>query len=147
MKPVIKDFLGFLEERFGLQKEAFSGFSFYEGPDKIYIFSQDLPSKDLAGLKIVQTGIVAGRVFGDRERFKPTTNLLQIFGRFATRNFVELEESEKEDFIRGLDIDGVFEVDEGFVIVKFREDVLGCGLYSGGKLKNQIPKSRRLALR
>ena len=147
MKQTIKEFLGFLEERFGIQKSAFSGFSFYEGPDKIYIFSSEIPSKDLAGFRIVQTGIVGGRIFGDKERFKPTTNLLQIFGKFATRNIVRLKESEKEDFIRGLDIDGEFEAEEGFVIVKFGEAILGCGLYSSGKLKNQIPKARRLALR
>ena len=147
MKAVIKEFLGFLEERFGIKKSAFSGFSFYEGPDKIYIFSSGIPSRDLAGFRIVQTGIVAGRIFGNLERFKPTTNLLQIFGKSAAKNFVDLKENEKENFTRGLDLDGVFGAEEGFVIVKFGEDVLGCGLYSGGKLKNQIPKSRRLALR
>jgi NOL1/NOP2/fmu family ribosome biogenesis protein len=33
----------------------------------------------------------------------------------------------------------------GYVVVFYRGDVLGCGLYSHGKLVSQIPKERRMA--
>jgi len=41
----------------------------------------------------------------------------------------------------------VFESDceAGYVVVFYRGDVLGCGLYSHGKLVSQIPKERRMA--
>jgi NOL1/NOP2/fmu family ribosome biogenesis protein len=41
----------------------------------------------------------------------------------------------------------VFESDceIGYVVVFYRGDVLGCGLYSHGKLVSQIPKERRMA--
>jgi NOL1/NOP2/fmu family ribosome biogenesis protein len=144
-----KAFVDFLEERFGIEKSAFSGFSFHETPDKIYVMSGDIPQKDLNNLRIVQTGIVAGRIFDKGDKFKPTTNLLQIFGRFANKSIVELSEKEKEDFVRGLDIENKIAegVENGYVIVKFGKDVLGCGIYVNGQIKNQIPKSRRLALR
>ncbi len=149
MTGAAKEFLKYLEERFGIEKSAFSGFSFHETTDKIYIMSGDIPSKDLNGLRIVQTGIVAGRIFDKGGKFKPTTNLLQIFGKFASKNMVELNEKEKEDYVRGLDIENKVSegVENGFVIVKFGKDVLGCGIYVDGQIKNQIPKSRRLALR
>jgi len=144
-----KEFAGFLEERFGIEKSAFSGFSFHETTDKIYVMSGDIPKNDLNNLRIVQTGIVAGRIFDKGDKFKPTTNLLQIFGKFATKSIVELSEKEKEDFVRGLDIENkiVGGIENGYVIVKFGKDVLGCGIYVSGQIKNQIPKSRRLALR
>lgn len=144
-----KEFLGYLEERFGLEKSAFSEFSFHETPDKIYIMSADIPQNDLNGLRIVQTGIVAGRIFDKGGKFKPTTNFLQIFGKFAAKSIVQLNEKEKEDFVRGLDIENKIAegVDNGYVIVKFGDDVLGCGIFSQGSIKNQIPKARRLALR
>jgi NOL1/NOP2/fmu family ribosome biogenesis protein len=144
-----KEFLGYLEERFGIGKDSFSGFSFHETPDKIYIMSADIPQNDLNGLRIVQTGIVAGRIFDKGGKFKPTTNFLQIFGKFAVKSIVQLSEKEKEDFVRGLDIENKTAegVENGYVIVKFGNDVLGCGIYSEGNIKNQIPKARRLALR
>ena len=144
-----KEFVKYLEERFGIEKSAFSGFTFHETSEKIYIFSADIPQKNLDGLRIVQTGIVAGRIFDKGGKFKPTTNLLQIFGKFATKNIVQLSEKEKEDFVRGLDIDNKAAdgVENGYVIVKFGVDTLGCGIYSDGSIKNQIPKARRMALR
>jgi NOL1/NOP2/fmu family ribosome biogenesis protein len=142
-----KEFVEYLEERFGIPRSAFSGFSFHETVDKIYIFSADIPHKDLNGLRMVQTGIVFGRIFDKGGKFKPTTNALQIFGRFADKNVIDLFEKEKEDFIRGLDIDRHFDVEHGFVIVKFGGDVLGCGMYSEGTIKNQVPKARRLAIK
>jgi NOL1/NOP2/fmu family ribosome biogenesis protein len=144
-----KAFVDFLEERFGIEKSVFSGYSFHETVDKIYVMSGDIPQKDLNNLRIVQTGIVAGRIFDKGDKFKPTTNILQIFGKFASKNIVELNEKEKEDFIRGLDIENKLTegTENGYVIVKFGKDVLGCGIYVTGQIKNQIPKSRRLALR
>jgi len=35
-------------------------------------------------------------------------------------------------------------VERGQVIVKFKGDVIGSGLYDGRVIKNQIPKARRI---
>ena len=39
------------------------------------------------------------------------------------------------------------ECEPGYVVVFYRGEVLGCGLYSHGLLVSQIPKERRLASR
>jgi NOL1/NOP2/fmu family ribosome biogenesis protein len=35
--------------------------------------------------------------------------------------------------------------ESGYVVVFYRGEVIGCGLYSHGKLVSQIPKERRMA--
>jgi NOL1/NOP2/fmu family ribosome biogenesis protein len=77
---------------------------------------------------------------------KITTAVLQIFGKFATKNIIYIDEEQLKDYIMGKDVEvGEIEgVERGQVIVKFKEDVIGLGLYDGRVIKNQIPKARRI---
>ena len=136
--------LKYLRDRFGISKRIFSDYSFIVRGEKIWIAFKDVLEKDLEGLNIESVGLLFGRYFEKQKRFKPTTNALQIFGRYATKNIVELDEKEKDRYIRGYDLEKKLNLEEGYVIVKFKNDVLGCGLYREGKIKNQIPKARKI---
>jgi len=136
--------LKYLRDRFGISKRIFSDYSFIVRGEKIWIAFKNVLEKDLEGLNIEAIGLLFGRYFEKQKRFKPTTNALQIFGRYATKNIVELDEKEKEMYIRGYDLEKKLNLEEGYVIVKFKNDVLGCGLYREGKIKNQIPKARKI---
>jgi len=136
--------LKYLRDRFGISKRIFSDYSFIVRGEKIWIAFKDVLEKDLEGLNIEAIGLLFGRYFEKQKRFKPTTNALQIFGRYATKNIVELDEKEKDMYIRGYDLEKKLNLEEGYVIVKFKNDVLGCGLYREGKIKNQIPKARKI---
>jgi len=136
--------LKYLRDRFGIQKKIFSDYSFIVRGEKIWIAFKDVLEKDLEGLNIEAIGLLFGRYFEKQKRFKPTTNALQIFGRYATKNIVELDEKEKDMYIKGYDLEKKLNLEEGYVIVKFKNDVLGCGLYREGKIKNQIPKARKI---
>jgi len=136
--------LKYLRDRFGISKRIFSDYSFIVRGEKIWIAFKDVLEKDLEGLNIEAIGLLFGRYFEKQKRFKPTTNALQIFGRYATKNIVELDEKEKDMYIKGYDLEKKLNLEEGYVIVKFKNDVLGCGLYREGKIKNQIPKARKI---
>ncbi|RKY99332.1 MAG: hypothetical protein DRQ10_06335 [Candidatus Hydrothermota bacterium] len=72
---------------------------------------------------------------------------MQIFGKFATKNIVYVTNRQQlEAYLRGEDLRvGQLEgVEEGQVIVKWNDDVLGSAVYRNGKLKNQLPKGRRV---
>jgi NOL1/NOP2/fmu family ribosome biogenesis protein len=140
------DYVKYMAERFGIHKEVFRNYTFRESGEKVYIMSPDIADKDVSGLRIRGTGIVFGRFFKKEDKIKPTTNMLQIFGKFATKNIVELTEEEKSQYLRGFDIEREMDAENGYVIVKHEQDVLGCGLYVSGSLKNQIPKAKRLPL-
>ena len=74
---------------------------------------------------------------------KPSTNLLQMFGKLAKRNFLELSREDAIRFIRGEDLDSK-EGDDGYVILKHKGIPLGCGLLKEGHIKNMVPKAKRL---
>jgi NOL1/NOP2/fmu family ribosome biogenesis protein len=66
----------------------------------------------------------------------------QIIGPKCNKNILELKDEQRELWVKGydLDIDG----DLGFVIIKNKDDFLGCGKLRNNKLYNYVPKSRRL---
>jgi len=133
--------LDFLKERFGIEEGVFEGFKFVKVGDDVWIMSEDVPQK-LHGINRV--GLRFAR--GTSRNPKITTAVLQLFGKFATKNIIYIDEEQLKDYIMGKDVEvGEIEgVERGQVIVKFKEDVIGSGLYDGRVIKNQIPKARRI---
>jgi len=76
--------------------------------------------------------------------WKPTTSAIQVFGSMATKNVVRLVERDAWEFMAGGTLEISADVEPGYVVVMSGEDILGCGLYSRGKLISQVPKDRRL---
>ena len=127
-----------MESRFGIPPPAFEDVSFYRKGRNVWAFS--LP--EIPDLRCESVGLrflsVRGRVP------KPTTYALQLFGHLATKNSVDLSADEAEKFVAGdrqiLEAD----LEDGYVAVSYRGEVLGCGLYARGELASQLPKERRI---
>jgi NOL1/NOP2/fmu family ribosome biogenesis protein len=133
------------QSRFAVPDSAFSGYQFFRKARSIWAISDcELPrlSYEAIGMRIMSCK--------DRP-WKPTTCALQIFGRHAAKNMIHLQADSARIFLEGgsQDVDeGIAgECESGYVVVFYRGDVLGCGLYSHGKLVSQIPKERRIASR
>lgn len=153
------------QSRFGIPEDVFSGYQFFRKAKSIWAIS-DAP---LPRLSFESLGM---RIMNIKDRpWKPTTCALQVFGKHATRNLVHLDEEQARLFLEGgtqvigpdmkLDLapepasdsasyqafdlasDPVSGPMPGYVVVFYRGEVLGCGLYSHGKLISQIPKERR----
>ena len=132
------------QSRFGIPEEVFSGYQFFRKAKSIWAISDTaLPrlSFESLGMRIMNL---------KDQPWKPTTCALQVFGKHATRNLVHLEENQALHFLEGgtqeiepdLKSDSSY-AEMGYVVVFYRGEVLGCGLYSHGKLVSQIPKERR----
>ncbi len=80
---------------------------------------------------------------------KPSTSFLQLFGNLATKNTIELEKEGALRFATRQNIETNQAAETGYVILKHKGAVLGCGFYKGGKIENLFPKQRkiRVALR
>ena len=127
------------QDRFGIPGQTFAGCRFFRKAQSIWAISDvDLPrlSYETIGMRIMSCK--------DRP-WKPTTSALQIFGSYAAKNLIHLNQEEAMIFLEGGS--QVFESDcePGYVVVFYSGDVLGCGLYSHGKIVSQIPKERRIA--
>ncbi len=130
------------QSKFGIPEEVFKGFSFYRKAQSIWICSNAvLPelSYETIGMRLISLKDLP---------WKPTTAALRIFGRYATKNSVCLTLEQARIFMAGGSqiIQPSPEMDSGYVIVMYNESVLGCGLYSNGKLISQIPKESRITL-
>lgn len=127
-----------MQSRFGIPPATFEGVSFYRKGRNVWAFSlPEIPDLwcESVGLRFMS---VRGRVW------KPTTYALQLFGRFATKNAVDLGPDQAEKFIAGGRQSLEAELEDGYVVVSYRGGVLGCGLYSRGELVSQLPKERRI---
>jgi len=87
-------------------------------------------------LKIKSAGVPLLRL---HERWKPTTVGLQVFGGLAVKNVVSLDDETLDLFLKGGTVRKNFSADYGYVIVKWKNGVLGCGLHGKEGLKTQIP--------
>jgi NOL1/NOP2/fmu family ribosome biogenesis protein len=133
--------LNYLKERFGIEPEVFREYSLIVSGD-VWVTTREAESLPLRTWK--RKGIRLARIL--KKGIKFTTAGMQVFGKYATKNIVNLEREEDAiRFMRGEDLTYTRDdVEEGQVIVKFGEDILGSGLLRNGKLKNQIPKGRRI---
>jgi len=127
-----------MESRFGIPPATFDIVSFYRKGRNVWAFS--LP--EIPDLRCESVGLRFLSVRGKVP--KPTTYALQLFGQFATKNYVDLSADEAEKFMAGdrqmLEAD----LENGYVVVSYRGGVLGCGLYARGELVSQLPKERRI---
>jgi NOL1/NOP2/fmu family ribosome biogenesis protein len=125
--------------RFGMSEEAFEGCRFYRKAQSIWVISdEDIPpfTYEALGLRMIS--------LKDRP-WKPTTCALQVFGKYATKNVVHLNDSQAKAFLAGERQPLETECEPGYVVVFYGSEVLGCGLYSRGALASQLPKERRIA--
>ena len=124
--------------RFGIAEKAFGGLQFFQKSQSIWAISDlDLPrlSYEALGMRIMNMKSTP---------WKPTTSALQMFGKYATKNAVYLNHEEAKAFLAGESLIFTSHLEPGYVIVFYRGDVLGCGLYSHEKLVSQVPKERRM---
>ncbi|WP_327052366.1 DUF7122 family protein [Halomicrococcus gelatinilyticus] len=129
-------------DRFGVPRETFDGFSFWEkGKGKIWVLRGEVESP----LRIEALGMTFLRT--RQEHWKPTTNAVQRFGRHATRNVVELDREQARAFASGEDQDLDWDGDWGYVVaaqeVAGDREPLGVGLFLRGELQSLVPKGRR----
>lgn len=124
-------------ERFGIPESAFEGYRFFRKAQSVWVISDiDLPALSYEALGM--------RIMNLKDRpWKPTTSALQIFGRFASKNLVYLDDDQAGAFLAGESRQIESSSEPGYVVVFYRGDVLGCGLYSRGRLISQIPKEFR----
>jgi NOL1/NOP2/fmu family ribosome biogenesis protein len=136
---MVEKILKEIRNRFGIPEEVFSNWKIVEAGD-LWIMSEEafkFPIKNFS-----RKGIRLVRVY--RDGYKLTTAGIQIFGKYATKNVLEISPEQVKDYLEGKDLSvGSCNVENGQVIIKYGDDYLGSGLYVNGKVKNQLPKGRR----
>ena len=138
-----KEILDSLKTQFGIEK--FNGTLLQRGKERIFLYEGNFDEEDLKKLEkitfIERAGIYLGKLEDHKMRLSIEGS--QILKNEIKKNIVELDDQEKDIWMMGHEIlkkTGL----NGFVIMKYKEDLLGTGKASEEKITNFIPKSRRL---
>ena len=133
----------YLEERFGLERKLFEDLKFFElSKGRIFSVSKGA-SAHLNDVRPVTAGLLFARMHGS---VKPSSNIIQLFGHKATKNFLILENEQAKSFIQGFDLDVTDSQNcsDGYIIVKYNNYALGVGLLKDNKVKNMLNKAKRI---
>jgi hypothetical protein len=126
------------KEKYGLEKEVFKKQSLYIGTkNRVYLGPKNIlpiPRTSNNGILILRDNFL-----------KPTTNFFQIFGNKITESFLEITKEQAIAYMKGDDLEIESELD-GYILIKYKDYPLGCGFIRENKIKNQIPKSKRLEI-
>jgi NOL1/NOP2/fmu family ribosome biogenesis protein len=120
---------------------VFDGFALLERRQAYWLLTDSPHLYKLRRLRVHRTGVPVLRKI--QNRLKPTTAAVRLFGCRATRNVVDLDREHLMRLLQHGEIHLSPSVPPGYVIVTHHSQVLGCGLYTGQKLLNQIPRGYR----
>jgi hypothetical protein len=92
----------------------------------------------LAKLQVYSAGLPVLRII--RHHLKPTTVALQRFGSQATRHVLDLCAAQVLTLFHEREQPLQLDIQPGYVILRHADHTLGCGLYTPGRLRSQLPQ-------
>lgn len=107
----------------------------------VFIISKSIGDIDYSKLNINAAGLYFGEFKGGVLRLSIEGS--QIIGPNATKNVLDFNGTQIEQWVTGNNIDWSEEIDS-FVIIKHGLDYFGCGRIKNGQVLNFVPKSRRV---
>jgi NOL1/NOP2/fmu family ribosome biogenesis protein len=128
----------YFSERFAMPLETFSDFLFWKNAHAYGVIPKTAHTESLHSIKIHSMGMVILREVG--HYLKPTTHALQIFGRLARKNVLELNKEILLELLEKRILMLCYPVDPGYVILTYQRDILGCGLALPDRILHQFPR-------
>ena len=137
----IKEIYKLIEKHWGAKIKLDYGF-LKNNKNRIFIISKDISKIDPSKLRLNSVGMYFCEF--DNLGIRLSIEGSQIVGPKATKNVVELNEEETKKWFKGEDLEKQCKYCSGFVILKNKNDFLGNGKYSNGKILNYVGKTRRV---
>ncbi|MFX0095906.1 MAG: hypothetical protein ACFFBD_29475 [Candidatus Hodarchaeota archaeon] len=133
-----------LEAVYGISPKVFDNYDFVvKGrKQKIWIVTSTVKKLDLCGLKPMSYGMYFAKY--DRTGLRLTMNGAQAFGSAATKNVIDLSKQQFLDYLAGENITGIDIELEGYVLLRYKGAICGCGKVFREGILSYISKSRRL---
>jgi NOL1/NOP2/fmu family ribosome biogenesis protein len=77
----------------------------------------------------------------ERNGLRLSFDACQLFAK-QIKKYIEIDDEKAERWFKGEEIE--INAKDGFFVLKNNEDLIGCGLVKEGKIKNYVPKDRRI---
>ena len=135
-----------LQEQFGITE--IKGLLVKRGEERLFLFQGNLSPKQIIELENNIPLERVGIYFAKMVRDKPKLSIegVQILKNQIKKNIFELDKEQAEQWMTGQELN-IKTGKKGFIILKYEDNLLGCGNASEEKITNFIPKSRRLKLK
>ena len=134
-----------LKEQFGILN--IPGEIFMRGEERFFLFSGNLNENGIKPLEevvfIERIGIYFAKKEKDRKEIRLSMDGVQALQNEITKNIFEIPDEMVEQWMSGRELN-IKTGMKGFIIIKNKNDFLGCGKASEEKIGNFIPKNRRL---
>lgn len=127
-----------VKEQFGSEFPLENFIYYINRKRKVWMVSRDFEKIDITGLKVHIVGIYIGTF--EKDGFRLSIEGAQILK--PKKGVISLNEKEAWEFVRGYDIEKCCK--GNYIVLKFGEDILGCGKCKEGKILNYVPKARRI---
>ena len=132
-----------LKERFGIKR--IPGKILKLGEEKLFLFTGDATDEEILKLEkiipVERIGVYFAKIInGD---VKLSIDGSQLLKNQITKNIFELDEEQAEKWMMGQELNLKPNV-KGFVVMKYKDNFMGCGKASEDKISNFVPKTRRL---
>ena len=139
----IKEIYKLIREQWGAKIKLDYGF-LKNSKNRIFVISKDIAKIDTSKLRLNSAGMYFCEI--DSKGIRLSIEGSQIIGEKATKNVVELNDEETRRWFKGEDLEKNCEDCRGFLIIKHKNDFLGTGKYTNGKILNYVGKTRRVNL-
>ncbi len=132
-----------LNKQFGIKE--IPGMLIKLGQDRIFFYSGNLKENEIRVIEsevpIERIGVYFARIMNDFPKL--SLEATQILKEQINKNIFQLDETQLKDWMSGRDLN-ISTKEKGFLVMKYKDEVLGCGKSSENKISNFIPKMRRL---
>lgn len=137
----IKEIFKLIENQWGAKIKLDYGF-LKSNKNRIFVISKDISKINTSKLRLNSVGMYFCEI--DNAGIRLSIEGSQLIGPKATKNIVELNEEETKKWFKGEDLEKECKNCNGFVILKYNNDLLGNGKYVNGKILNYVGKTRRV---
>lgn len=147
MKPLSnsqkKKILNRLNQQYGIIEFPYLIVQF--GKEKYRLYSGSLSKEELykldRTLKIENIGLYFAKEHANNE-LRLTLDGAQLFKEQITKNIIKLTKQQAQEWFKGMDLE--IKSENAFKVLKYNNEIIGCGKSTGEKIANFMPKERRI---
>lgn len=117
------------------------------GKKKIRAFSGSLSKEEIIDLsKITNVEIVGMYLISKKDREpRISFDALPLLSQQINKSILEIDETQLGLWLRGYNLE--IQTEKGPIILKYKDNFVGCGKSNGEKIFNYVPKERKLKTR
>jgi NOL1/NOP2/fmu family ribosome biogenesis protein len=110
------------------------------GSDKLWITNREVLDIDFSKTRVETIGLYFGKVENGAIRLSIEGS--QIVGKQANKNIIEINQEQLFMWLRGFDLE--IPCESTYVLLKYKNDFVGCGKRKVDGILNFVPKDRRI---